>query len=260
MVVTDRLQWVGKLECLFTCFGYTIGLGNIWRFPYKCYVNGGGAFLIPYFMAVVLCTLPMLFLEMFLGQFSSEGPITVWKFCPMFKGVGWAVVFLTYVSNIYYILIVAYSFYYMLVSFVHIGGPLPWQECRDSDIWSTAKCRTDPYPDFESMTEYSRTRTLLGMLDNVCLEDTKNVKNISDVFSISFQTLKSEFSNCEIKYRSPEEEYWNRFVLGVHESNGLEDMGAVVGRNAVTLFIVWCIVFYCCLRGIRSIAKVGSLY
>ncbi|XP_045163172.2 sodium-dependent proline transporter-like [Mercenaria mercenaria] len=257
MECENRLQWVGKLEFLFTSVGYTVGLGNIWRFPERCYKNGGGAFLLPYLMTVLFCTFPMLFLEMFLGQFASEGPIAVWKFCPLFKGVGWGIIFITFTTNIYYIVLVAYSLFYMLLSFVHIGGPLPWQECREEDAWSTDKCRTDPYPNFLDMTENDKVRTSINMMGTECLEKEKIKRNISDILALPFKYIQDEFSSCRIKYRSPEQEYWNRFVLGVHESGGLDDIGSVVGRNAVTLFIVWLVVFYCCLRGIRSIAKVA---
>jgi solute carrier family 6 amino acid transporter-like protein 5/7/9/14 len=64
----------------------SVGLGNIWRFPYVAYANGGGAFLIPYLIVEIILNLSRFFLEMILGQFSSAGSVKVWKVVPIAKG------------------------------------------------------------------------------------------------------------------------------------------------------------------------------
>jgi SNF family Na+-dependent transporter len=73
----ERQSWGNKVEFLLSMVGYAVGLGNIWRFPYLCYKNGGGAFLIPYIICLFLCGLPIFFFEVALGQFCSQGPIKV---------------------------------------------------------------------------------------------------------------------------------------------------------------------------------------
>ncbi|XP_076863183.1 sodium- and chloride-dependent GABA transporter 2 isoform X3 [Brachyhypopomus gauderio] len=82
----DRGQWNNKLEFVLSVAGEIIGLGNVWRFPYLCYKNGGGAFFIPYLIFLFTCGIPVFFLETALGQYTSEGGITCWrKISPLFE-------------------------------------------------------------------------------------------------------------------------------------------------------------------------------
>jgi solute carrier family 6 amino acid transporter-like protein 5/7/9/14 len=64
----------------------SVGLGNIWRFPYTAFRNGGGAFLIPYIVVLFLIGKPLYYLEMAVGQFVSGGPVKVWVLSPALKG------------------------------------------------------------------------------------------------------------------------------------------------------------------------------
>nr|CAI5822955.1 unnamed protein product [Callosobruchus analis] len=70
-----------------SCIAMNVGLGNIWRFPFVAYDNGGGAFLIPYLIVLVLIGRPMYYLEMCLGQFNSRGNVKIFEnLAPVLKG------------------------------------------------------------------------------------------------------------------------------------------------------------------------------
>ncbi|NXV52918.1 SC6A7 protein, partial [Uria aalge] len=118
-----RETWSDKYEFLLSCLGYCVGLGNIWRFPYLCYRNGGGIFLIPYFIMLLVTGLPLFLMELSLGQYGAAGPITVWKCCPLLKGVGVAMLIVSSLVSLYYNVIIAWAFYYLGSSF---QSPLPW--------------------------------------------------------------------------------------------------------------------------------------
>merc|ERR1712012_1255496 len=113
-----RGQWGNKLDFLFSCISVSVGLGNVWRFPYLCYKNGGGAFLIVYFIAMTFCGIPVFFQEVAIGQYLGSGGMTlVAQLCPLFKGVGIATMVLVFFLDIYYCVIIAWTIFYMVDTF-----------------------------------------------------------------------------------------------------------------------------------------------
>lgn len=83
----NRAKWGKSIEFLMSCIAMNVGLGNIWRFPFVAYENGGGAFLIPYILVLLFVGRPMYYLEMCLGQFSSRGNVKMFELiAPIMKG------------------------------------------------------------------------------------------------------------------------------------------------------------------------------
>lgn len=110
-----------------SCISMSVGLGNVWRFPFIAYENGGGAFLIPYIVILIFIGRPMYYLEMILGQFSSKSSIAVWCISPLFKGVGVGQMYGTISIITYYSSLLALTLYYLGVSFQAV---LPWAYCK----------------------------------------------------------------------------------------------------------------------------------
>ncbi|KAK3084720.1 hypothetical protein FSP39_017995 [Pinctada imbricata] len=132
----EREQWGKKLDFLLSVIGFAVDLGNVWRFPYICYKNGGGAFLIPYGVMLIFLGLPLFYMELALGQFQRCGVINVWdRICPMFRGVGYGICFVATFVGMYYNTIIAIALYYMISSF---RSEVPWASC-DND-WNTPGC------------------------------------------------------------------------------------------------------------------------
>ncbi|ELU02987.1 hypothetical protein CAPTEDRAFT_121763 [Capitella teleta] len=212
-----RGNWGGQLEFILTCVGYAVGLGNVWRFPYLCYKNGGGAFLVPYFVVLAIIGLPLFFMELAFGQFASLGPIAIWTVNPLFKGLGYSMVITNTVIGLYYNVIIAWTIYYFFAS---MTSELPWQECGHE--WNTALCTT---------TEQFRNYTM---------------NNITDL-SIGNDTVLRE------DLKTPAEEYFYNGVLRM--SDGIGDTGGIVWPLAACLFLAWSIVFLVLIKGISSLGK-----
>ncbi|XP_070995079.1 sodium-dependent neutral amino acid transporter B(0)AT1-like [Oncorhynchus clarkii lewisi] len=123
----ERPKWNNKAEYLLTCIGFAVGVGNVWRFPYLCQIYGGGAFLIPYLIALVFQGLPLLYLELAIGQRLRMGSIGVWNsISPYLGGVGVASMVVSFCVSLFYNTIVAWVLWYLFNSFQE---PLPWSQC-----------------------------------------------------------------------------------------------------------------------------------
>ncbi|CAI5786319.1 sodiumchloride2-likedependent and chloride-dependent GABA transporter 2-like [Podarcis lilfordi] len=157
----ERDHWNNKMEYVLSVAGEIIGLGNVWRFPYLCYKNGGGAFFIPYLIFLFTCGIPVFFLETALGQYTSQGGVTSWRrLCPLFEGQ------IT-------VLITAWQLAQELVMLPSsFTIDLPWGSCDHE--WNTENC-----------VEFQKTNTSL----NVSAENAtspviefweRRVLNISD--------------------------------------------------------------------------------
>ncbi|KFR16170.1 Sodium- and chloride-dependent transporter XTRP3A, partial [Opisthocomus hoazin] len=91
----SRPLWDNPLQFVFACISYAVGLGNVWRFPYLCQMYGGGGFLIPYFIMLIIEGMPLLYLELAVGQRMRQGSIGAWKIIsPYLCGVGMFSVFI----------------------------------------------------------------------------------------------------------------------------------------------------------------------
>ncbi|KAK9881778.1 hypothetical protein WA026_017296 [Henosepilachna vigintioctopunctata] len=131
-----RYQWSNKLQFVLACVGYSVGLGSVWRFPYLCYKSGGGVFLIPYIITMLVCGVPLLYMELAVGQYTGRGPIgALGHLCPLFKGTGLGSVVISFLMSTYYSVIIAYGIFYFFTSF---KSKQPWVDCGHS--WNSANC------------------------------------------------------------------------------------------------------------------------
>ncbi|GAA6073927.1 sodium- and chloride-dependent creatine transporter 1-like [Tachysurus ichikawai] len=217
--VQERETWSRQMDFIMSCVGFAVGLGNVWRFPYLCYKNGGGVFLIPYILFVFLGGIPIFFLEIALGQFMKAGSIAVWNIAPLFKGLGYASMVIVFLCNTYYIMVLAWGFYYLIKSFT---STLPWSTC--TNYWNTENCIESFHKDG-------------------CKNDT--------IVNFTFMN-----KTCDelVNATSPIIEFWENKVL--HISDGLDTPGQINWEVTLCLMAVWVMIYFCVWKGVKSTGKI----
>ena len=119
-------QWSSIFTFILAMIGLTIGIGNIWRFSYVLYSNGGGSFFIPYLIAILVMGIPFLILEYGLG-FSLKKSFSklMHDIRPEFEIFAWMLVLFVFIVVIYYMVILGWDFAYFLNSFTFGWGADP---------------------------------------------------------------------------------------------------------------------------------------
>ncbi|KAF0040347.1 sodium-dependent neutral amino acid transporter B(0)AT2 [Scophthalmus maximus] len=159
----ERPAWNSKLQYILAQVGFSVGLGNVWRFPYLCQKNGGGAYLVPYLILLILIGIPLFFLELAVGQRIRRGSIGVWNYIsPRLGGIGFASCVVCFFVALYYNVIISWSLFYFSQSFQH---PLPWHECplvkNKSSTFVVPECEKS------SATTYYWYREALNISDSI---------------------------------------------------------------------------------------------
>ena len=121
--MSEQAQWDSSLSFIFAMIGAAVGLGNIWRFSYVLYSNGGGSFFIPYFVAIAIMGVPFLILEYGVGfSFKESFSKIMRKINPKFEVIAWVLVLFVFIVTIYYMVILSWDLVYLLSSFTFHWG------------------------------------------------------------------------------------------------------------------------------------------
>ncbi|XP_066977932.1 sodium-dependent dopamine transporter [Macrobrachium rosenbergii] len=223
----ERETWGKKVDFLLSVIGFAVDLANVWRFPYLCYKNGGGAFLLPYCVMLVLGGIPLFFMELALGQYNRKGAITCWgRLVPLFKGVGFQVVCIAFYVDFFYNVILAWSLRFFFASFT---SELPWFTCNNP--WNTPNCRE------------------IGSKGPIQTYANESYSNHSLMTAIHDDLEPNETT-------TPAQEYWKREVLQLQGSSGISDLGHIKLDLALCLLAVYIICYFSLWKGISTSGKV----
>ncbi|CAF3030397.1 unnamed protein product [Rotaria sp. Silwood2] len=226
----DDHEWDHPLEFVFSLISNSVGLGNVWRFPYLAAKNGGGAFLIPYFILYFLIGAPIYYLELALGQFSSRGPATAFILAKGWQGVGFAMIINSVLCMLYYNVIISWALFYLIASF---RKNLLWKNCEN--WWNDERC-------------------FVPGIDSSPFTVNGTIYNCSESQFINKTEYLCEQIDEKDRVTATEQFF---FQLLLNKSKRFEDFGIPRLYPALSLLIAWIIVGACIIRGIKSSGKVA---
>lgn len=175
---------------------------------------------------------------MSLGQYFASGCLTVWRrVCPLAKGVGYAMCLLNFFTGLYYNTIISWAVYFFIESFTF--GELPWMTC--GNLWNGQNCRTIAQRQF-AHTNFNLNQSLLPLTTTSTLLSINGDKNSSS-----------------INFTSPAKEFFERQVLKINLSTGIDDLGSIRWPLALYLALVFVFVYFAIWKGVKSTGKVSVL-
>ncbi|XP_031788424.1 sodium- and chloride-dependent glycine transporter 1 [Nasonia vitripennis] len=250
----ERQGWANPLEFVLSCIGYAVGIGNVWRFPYLVYRNGGGAFLIPFVLMLLTMGLPIFFLELIVGQYVGLGPTEAYaRMAPAFQGLGYCTIVVIALVTIYYMVIISWTLFYTFASF---SSKLAWAYCDNEfnspNCYSSlqdAECRAER-PD---LVYYNRS--CMG-IEAFCRSFglASNLSDPTHCYKVGGNGPGIELRHLYNRTLSSEE-FYNDYVLGIRDAKW-EDWGGMRWELLGCISLAWLVCYLCLIKGIQSVGKV----
>ncbi|KAL3226333.1 hypothetical protein MRX96_004427 [Rhipicephalus microplus] len=252
--MAERDQWGSKCTFLLSLIGMSVGMGNVWRFPYVVYINGGGAFIIPYITLTIIAGRPMYLLELVLGQFSGYAQTKAFDGYPIARGVGWAMVYASVSLALFNSMVLAYVIIYLYYSMWN-PTTLPWTQCDPS--WADEQCYVKkegifPCKEVEQMAlnKYKpEWLPKISQLQSFVLQADANSTSNGTVFE-----GRPHASNCINATQISSYHFYYKRVLGFSPQG--KDPNSYQAHLVLAVALGWCCVFVCVHDGIRSLGKV----
>lgn len=248
--MASREMWNSKTAFILAAIGSAIGLGNIWRFPYITFANGGGAFLVAYFICLFVAGIPLLMLEFSMGhktRQSAPGAFAVLR--PRMQWFGWFAVGVGFIIVTYYAIIMSWS-----VNYTWEAATLGWQNDRGEYANVEFSVGATDLSDMEVLTpvppEY------LGMEFTDPVDGTHGLVQESGTFLVAWQGhlyAMSSLANADTFMSSPGDFFYNDF-LGLTSEPW--DMGTFRWPLLLGFIISWVWIVASVWKGTKTVSKV----
>mmetsp|Transcript_1210 Transcript_1210/g.1367 ORF Transcript_1210/g.1367 Transcript_1210/m.1367 type:complete len:270 (+) Transcript_1210:34-843(+) len=160
-VKNGRDRWLNRFVFILGAAGSCIGLGNIWKFPYLSFKHGGINFMVAYLIALFAIGIPMLILELTLGQKMQRGSAGALRgITPRLAGTGWAASFSGFVTAIVYNILLG-----LVLVYLFANGSQPW---KDGEYSRPLACTTAAKSEIPNTELYLYMNVTALLSENTC--------------------------------------------------------------------------------------------
>ncbi|GAB1598094.1 sodium-dependent dopamine transporter-like, partial [Argonauta hians] len=223
----DPEEWSNQIDYFFSVSSLALNLTSILHFASCAAKNGGGAFCVAYLVLMMVCGLPMAYLETCIGQYAKGGPVVVWNIMPIAKGISWAMLIVTVLIAMYYSVIMSWSVFYAGMSIIQ---PLPWI-CSKTYTNSNHPVCDSSFPMSNSYTyQHDVNQKPLSLFLHM---NTTNTSLTTAIYSL------------------PSGTYFQQTLLLQSEKSMSGNWQLVL-----CLLVTWLLVFLILIKGIHSMAKI----
>ncbi|MCK4376391.1 MAG: hypothetical protein KAX19_13730, partial [Candidatus Brocadiae bacterium] len=287
MADQPRERWTNRTAFIMAAVGSAVGLGNLWRFPAVAFQNGGGAFFIPYFVALITAGIPLMIVEYAVGQkFQGGAPQALAAVTSKFRWVGWFALLVGTSITFYYVVVMAWSWHYAVASWTlawNRAAPMHTVEMEEGapTVREVPRSRVKVYmpardaAQKERLQEVQERRPLEERLPvwtdaelarKEAEQQSKPVEGRTEYVSLSHNVANYFTEVCLGRYR---EDYWraaHAYEQEVAEGRApppaaarpsyVREMFRITPNLAVGAFATWLLIFLIIFRGVRSVGKV----
>ncbi|XP_070393620.1 creatine transporter-like isoform X3 [Dermacentor albipictus] len=246
----ERQHFRDQSDCLLCCINFCIGLGNLAYFPYLIYDNGGLVFLAVYLILTCTVGVPMLYLELFLGQFSGSSIPRAFEGFPMARGLGWTMLSGDLLQVMFHVPAIAYSWIYLTASFSPV---LPWSVCDEHDIGHNGCYQNQLGRHLCSKVDDRLARRYL--LDNNTSDGAIAVRTATsrELVYVPASEYEAMHNSCIDGNVSAARAFYEHRVTRIHSAPGSTNQ--LDSGVALALVIVWTLIFIAIILGPRSLRK-----
>ncbi|XP_065299218.2 sodium-dependent noradrenaline transporter-like isoform X2 [Dermacentor albipictus] len=246
----ERQHFRDQSDCLLCCINFCIGLSNLATFPYLIYDNGGLVFLAVYLILTCTVSVPMLYLELFLGQFSGWSIPRAFEGFPMARGLGWTMLNGDLLLVVFHVPAVAYSWIYLTAT---LSPVLPWSVCDEHELGHSGCYQNQHGKHLCSKVNDRLARRFL--LDNNTSDRAIAVRTAisRELVYVPASEYEAMHNSCIDGNVSAARTFYEHRVTHIHSATG--STSQLDSGVTLALVIVWTLIFIAIILGPRSLRK-----